>query len=81
MHTVMMTNFNIIIYSGNDRDQALLEAVKCGFECTLTQPEGTWCYSPIFGWRRATANDLPSDLTMGAQTAKRLASAFMPHEA
>jgi len=42
MHTVTMTNFHIIIYSGNDRDQALLEAVKCGFECTLTQPEGTW---------------------------------------
>ena len=78
MYTVVMTNFDTIIYSGNDSEMALLKAVKCGFECTLTQPEGTWSYSPIFGWRRVITDDYQSGLTAGAQNAKKLASALMP---
>lgn len=51
MYKVWLTNFNTVVYEGNDPDVAVEKAVKTGFECTMSHPSGMMSWSPISGWR------------------------------
>ena len=53
VYNVVMTNFAITRYTGNDLDEARSAAVKTGFECYIIQDgEIIQSYSPISGWRK-----------------------------
>lgn len=56
MIRVVLTNFGTVIYQGYDLEEAKIQAVKTGFECTMTleQASGEYllrAWSPIGGWR------------------------------
>ena len=51
MYKVWLTNFGYSIYEGSDLDEAIVKAVKCGFECEVFHPDGVLSYSPISGWK------------------------------
>lgn len=51
MYKVWLTNFNTVIYEGNDPNTAVDKAIKTGFECTMAHPDGMMSWSPIGGWR------------------------------
>lgn len=57
MYKVWMTNFNTVVYEGNDPNKAVEKAIKTGFECTMTHPDGMMSWSPISGWRTIYGND------------------------
>lgn len=57
MYTVRLTNFNTVVYEGNDPNTAVDKAVKTGFECTMVHPGGMMSWSPISGWRTIYKND------------------------
>ena len=51
MYKVWLTNFNTVVYEGNDPNLAVEKAVGTGFECTMTHSGGMMSWSPIGGWR------------------------------
>lgn len=51
MYKVWLTNFNTVVYEGNDENTAVEKAVKTGFECTMSYPGGMMSWSPIGVWR------------------------------
>lgn len=50
MYKVWTTNFGVTVYEGNDQNKAIDAAVRTGFECTMTYPDGMMRWSPISGW-------------------------------
>lgn len=81
MYKVWMTNFNQLIYTGTDPNEAVAKAVDCGFECHLLHQGGIMSYSPITGWRTVTSEGEPVGIGAGAENAKRIAAVFMPPRA
>lgn len=78
MYKVWMTNFNTLIYSGENAAEAVAKAEACGFECTLLHKGGIMGYSPITGWRTVTSEGDSVGIGAAAENAKRVMSVFMP---
>jgi hypothetical protein len=53
--TVYLTNFNQVIYQGQDLYEATFAAKTAGYETHMVMQRGdqqaTYVYSPISGWR------------------------------
>jgi len=53
IYQTIITNFGLTKYTGDDVDQAILIAERCGYECHVLK-DGALIgeYSPISGWRK-----------------------------
>jgi hypothetical protein len=53
IYQTIVTNFGLTKYTGDDVDQAILIAERCGYECHVLK-DGALIgeYSPISGWKK-----------------------------